>query len=85
MEYREFLESKMVIDKPSGHEPVDINPQLFDFQKDLVSWAVRRGRAAQWPVAVVAGIFTSPQRITRYTGAQLTGNAIRRSQIEKRI
>lgn len=46
MEYQEFLESKIVIDAPSGHEPVDINPQLFDFQKDLVSWAVRRGRAA---------------------------------------
>lgn len=47
MTYREFLERKRLIDVPSGFEPVrPINPMLFDFQADIVRWAIRRGRAA---------------------------------------
>jgi superfamily II DNA or RNA helicase len=44
--YQEFLESKRVLDAPSGFDPKSLNLQLFDFQKDIVRWALRRGRAA---------------------------------------
>lgn len=48
MQYQEFLESKKIKLQPVGFEiPLDkINPLLFDFQKDIVRWAVKRGRCA---------------------------------------
>ena len=44
--YEQFLESKALVDKPSGFEPHEIKAALFDWQKDIVRWAIRRGRAA---------------------------------------
>ena len=46
--YQEFLEKKKIVSKPSGFEvgPETINPMLFDFQRDIVRWALRQGRAA---------------------------------------
>ena len=46
MKYQEFLEQKAIVAQPKGIEPGPINPKLFDFQKDSVRWALRRGRAA---------------------------------------
>ena len=46
MEYQDFLESKRLNQKPCGFEPKDLNPHLFDFQRDIVKWACRKGRAA---------------------------------------
>jgi len=46
MDYKEFLKRKEVVDIPTGHEPKEISSVLFDFQKDIVRWAIRRGRAA---------------------------------------
>ena len=46
--YKEFLASKRRQLGPSGMSttPTDLHPALFDFQRDLVAWALRRGRAA---------------------------------------
>ena len=44
--YAEFLESKRPTVQAIGPEPGEINPILFPFQRDLVRWAVRKGRAA---------------------------------------
>jgi DNA modification methylase len=46
--YTEFLDSKRISDPESGFECSvdDINPMLFDFQKAVVKWALKRGRAA---------------------------------------
>ena len=46
--YQKFLESKIILHKSSGIEisPTEIHPMLFPFQKDLVRWSVRKGRAA---------------------------------------
>lgn len=44
-DYGEFLESKKIIDLPSGFEPKELNKYLYDFQKDICKWAIRRGRA----------------------------------------
>jgi superfamily II DNA or RNA helicase len=46
MDYQEFLARKNIFDPHTGHEPGKINNILFDFQRDIVRWALRRGRAA---------------------------------------
>jgi hypothetical protein len=49
MNYAEFLEQKKFTDHASGLPHVDptaLNPFLFDFQRDIVAWALRRGRSA---------------------------------------
>ena len=47
MEYTEFLERKRHTAHPQGIDAVNpINPILFDFQRDIVKWALKRGSAA---------------------------------------
>lgn len=48
MDYNEFLDTKRSIAEPVGFNVSEsaINAQLFDFQKLIVRWALRRGRAA---------------------------------------
>ncbi len=47
MNYTTFLESKTEVDVPTGLDHIpELNPMLFDFQKDIVTWALKRGRAA---------------------------------------
>ncbi len=48
MDYQEFIDSKQRKPKPMGFE-VDkesLNPRLFQWQRDVVHWALKRGRAA---------------------------------------
>ena len=47
-EYQQFLQSKRIATHNYGPEisDSDINPMLFQFQRDCVRWAVRKGRAA---------------------------------------
>ena len=46
MKYEEFVKSKRRTEVPTGHNPGELNQHLFDFQRTIVAWAVRRGRAA---------------------------------------
>lgn len=46
MEYDEFLTSKTQYSGLSGFDPVFMPDFLFDFQKALVEWAVKKGRCA---------------------------------------
>jgi superfamily II DNA or RNA helicase len=48
VEYREFLRSKHRTVGSVGFDvdAADINPKLFSFQKDIVRWAVKKGRCA---------------------------------------
>lgn len=46
MTYEEFLRGKSQWGVDDGFDPVWIPDFLFDFQKELVTWAIRRGRAA---------------------------------------
>lgn len=48
VDYQEFLAKKKITSVASGFEvdPQAINPMLFDFQRDIVRWALRQGRAA---------------------------------------
>ena len=44
--YQAFISRKSQMEVMSGFEPIWIPDFLFDFQKALVDWAVRKGRAA---------------------------------------
>lgn len=45
--YHDFLARKAIIDPPTGLEsPPDLPASLFPFQRDIVKWALKRGRAA---------------------------------------
>lgn len=45
--YSDFLISKAVSDVPTGLTKIPkLNPKLFEYQRDVVTWALRRGRAA---------------------------------------
>lgn len=46
MNYQDFVRNKMQIGSDGGFDPVFMPDYLFDFQKHLVEWAVRKGRAA---------------------------------------
>lgn len=45
-DYAAFLRAKQWRQPESGFDPMPIASPLFDFQSDLVRWAVRRGRGA---------------------------------------
>ena len=45
MNYEQFLASKAIATGCAGIEPIEPNPILFPFQRDIVKWALRRGRA----------------------------------------
>ena len=44
--YSEFIDSKRVACQLSGFEPTKLNGMLFAFQRDIVCWALRKGKAA---------------------------------------
>lgn len=46
MNYKEFIQSKYLKAKKSGFEAQNINPILFDYQIDLVKWALKLGKSA---------------------------------------
>jgi hypothetical protein len=47
MKYEEFLKKKSIVTPPSGIKDIPkLSGNLFDFQRDIVSWACRRGRSA---------------------------------------
>lgn len=46
MNYNNFIDLKSQLDIDSGFDPVFMPDFLFDFQKHLVIWAVKKGRAA---------------------------------------
>ena len=48
MKYSEFLQNKEVKIKNSGFtiDRGEINNNLFEYQKDIVQWAIKKGKAA---------------------------------------
>lgn len=46
LNYQEFLEAKKIQPIITGFKANSVNPNLFDFQRVIVEWALRRGRAA---------------------------------------
>lgn len=59
--YEKFLADKAIVDVPTGFEPVKPLPKkLFDWQKDVVKWAIRRGRSALFEDC---GLGKTPQQL----------------------
>ena len=55
-EYESFLASKRFVCPPAGiQRPPEISSALFPFQRDIVRWALRRGRAAIWADCFLPG------------------------------
>lgn len=48
MNYEDFLQNKAFVIESTGikTEIEDLNPNLFDFQKDIVRWALAKGKSA---------------------------------------
>jgi DNA modification methylase len=47
MKYKDFLESKLIQDINSGFKPeMKLNSMLYDFQRDIVKWSLKKGRSA---------------------------------------
>jgi hypothetical protein len=44
--YTQFLRSKEFLNSAKGIQPGELNASLFPFQRDIVRWALRKGRAA---------------------------------------
>jgi hypothetical protein len=61
-DYKEFLNQKKITVKPSGFDVGldDINPMLFEFQRDIVRWALRKGKAALFEDC---GLGKTPQQL----------------------
>lgn len=69
--YSEFLERKLHTGADHGFDPVFMPDQLFDFQQALVSWAVRKGRAAIFAdcgLGKTAMQLTWAENVARHTG-----------------
>lgn len=47
LSYEDFIKSKQIVLADAGLTEIpELNPMLFPFQKDMVAWALRKGRAA---------------------------------------
>lgn len=46
MEYKQFLEKKQILEQEVGFEAIDLPKKLFDFQKAIVKWSIKKGRSA---------------------------------------
>lgn len=60
-EYAEFLHAKSHLDSNDGFDPVFLPDFLFPFQRSLVEWAVRKGRAA---IFADCGLGKTPMQLT---------------------
>lgn len=74
MDYKQFLERKAQIGGNHGFDPGELPPFLFDFQSDLVRWALLKGRAA---IFADCGLGKSPMelvwadQVCRHTGGNV--------------
>lgn len=60
MEYKDFLKTKEIKSLSSGFEPTETNELLFQWQNDIVCWALKKGRAA---IFADCGLGKTPMQI----------------------
>lgn len=72
MDYQEFLKAKqkMIVDSGKEVDDTEINPHLFDYQRDIVKWALKKGKSA-----VFAGTGLGKTRI-QLAWADLVGGRV---------
>ena len=74
MSYSDFLASKRLEDAPSG---LDVDPNmlpvgLFDFQREISTWALRRGRAA---ILAATGLGKTAMQLSFANGVSIAHDA----------
>jgi len=71
MDYQQFLMNKAQLADSGGFEPTGLPAHLFDYQKNLVEWAVRQGRGG---IFADCGLGKTPmelawaEQVYRHTG-----------------
>lgn len=76
MEYLEFLKSKRFVLESSGFDidKSELNPMLYEFQKDIVRWALKKGKAC---IFADCGLGKTPMqlswayRVHKHTGGKI--------------
>lgn len=72
MDYQTFLDGKRLVDRATGiSNPSALNKRLFEFQRDIVRWALQRGRAAVWEDCGLGKSFQQLEwahQVSDYTG-----------------
>lgn len=76
MEYKDFLQNKRFVLESSGFDidKSELNPMLYDFQKDIVRWALKKGKAC---IFADCGLGKTPMQLSwahqvhRYTGGKV--------------
>lgn len=76
MDYQEYLQNKLIVHKSSGIDADrdTLNPLLFDFQKDLVWWSLKKGRAALFASTGLGKTFMQvewAQKVHEHTGGNV--------------
>ena len=76
MNYKEFLQNKRFVLESSGFD-IDknqLNPMLYDFQKDIVRWALKKGKAC---IFADCGLGKTPMQLSwayqvhKHTGGKI--------------
>lgn len=76
MTYEEFLKQKDFVTESSGFDidKLELNPMLYDFQKDIVRWALAKGRAC---IFADCGLGKTPMQLSwAYQVHKRTGGKI---------
>lgn len=76
MEYLEFLKSKRFVLESSGFDvdKAELNPMLYEFQKDIVRWALKKGKAC---IFADCGLGKTPMQLSwayhvhKHTGGKI--------------
>jgi len=73
-DYNNFLANKTQFNKPKGFKIKQLNPMLYDFQRDIVKWSLRRGMSA---IFADCGLGKTPmqlewaQKVHEHTGSNV--------------
>ncbi|NYB73878.1 helicase [Sedimentibacter hydroxybenzoicus DSM 7310] len=74
MTYEEFLKSKQITINPSGFDCESNNKYLFDFQRDITGWALKKGKSAMFLDTGLGKTITQlswADEICKYTGGKI--------------
>lgn len=77
MNYKEFLANKRFVLESSGFDidKAELNPMLYEFQKDVVRWALKKGKAC---IFADCGLGKTPMQLSwayqvhKHTGGKST-------------
>ena len=59
--YLEFLRSKQNVATDAGFEVDDLNPKLYEYEHDIVRWALKKGKSAIFAGTYPPGTLLSSQ------------------------